>query len=70
MNEWHNEDKGAINKKIITLIVMLAAATSLAILFAFHCSHFNRKGFRSLLNCRAWLLYHHCCIVVALLVHN
>jgi hypothetical protein len=31
MNEWHNESKEEINKKIITLIVMLAAATSLAI---------------------------------------
>ena len=39
MNEWHNEDKGAINKKIITLIVILAAATSLAILFALVAAH-------------------------------
>ena len=39
MNEWHNEDKGSINKKIITLIVMLAAATSLAILFALVAAH-------------------------------
>ena len=39
MNEWHNEDKGAINKKIIILIVMLAAATSLAILFALVAAH-------------------------------
>jgi hypothetical protein len=31
MNEWHNESKEEINKKIITLIVMLVAATSLAI---------------------------------------
>ena len=31
MNEWHNESKEEINKKIITLVVMLAAATSLAI---------------------------------------
>jgi hypothetical protein len=34
MNEWHKESKDEINKKIITLIVMLAVATSLAILFA------------------------------------
>ncbi|CAN1497080.1 hypothetical protein MCEREM21_00402 [Burkholderiaceae bacterium] len=39
MNEWQNEDKGAINKKIITLIVMLATATSLAILFALVAAH-------------------------------
>lgn len=39
MNEWHNEDKGSINKKIITLIVMLAATTSLAILFALVAAH-------------------------------
>ena len=39
MNEWHNEDKGFINKKIITLIVMLAAATCLAILFALVAAH-------------------------------
>ena len=39
MNEWHNEDNGSINKKIITLIVMLAAATSLAILFALVAAH-------------------------------
>jgi hypothetical protein len=39
MNEWQNEDKGAINKKIITLIVMLATATSLAILFALIAAH-------------------------------
>jgi hypothetical protein len=31
MNEWHNGSKEEINKKIITLIVMLVAATSLAI---------------------------------------
>ena len=34
MNEWQNETKEVINKKIITLVVMLAVATSLAILFA------------------------------------
>ena len=34
MNEWHKESKDEINQKIITLIVMLAAATCLAILFA------------------------------------
>lgn len=39
MNEWHNEDKGSINKKIITLVVMLATATSLAILFALVAAH-------------------------------
>jgi hypothetical protein len=39
MNEWQNEEKEVINKKIITLIVMMAAATSLAILFALVAAH-------------------------------
>lgn len=39
MNEWHNEPKEKVNKKIITLIVMLAVATSLAILFALVAAH-------------------------------
>ena len=39
MNEWHNESKEEINKKIITLIVMLGAATSFAILFALVAAH-------------------------------
>jgi hypothetical protein len=39
MNEWHKESKDEINKKIITLIVMLAVATSLAILFALVAAH-------------------------------
>lgn len=39
MNEWHNQPKAEINKKIITLIVMLAAATCLAILFALVAAH-------------------------------
>ena len=39
MNEWQNETKEAINKKIITLVVMLAVATSLAILFALVAAH-------------------------------
>jgi hypothetical protein len=39
MNEWHKEPKEEINKKIITLIVMLAIATSLAILFALSAAH-------------------------------
>jgi hypothetical protein len=39
MNEWHNEPKEEVNKKIITLIVMLAVATSLAILFALVAAH-------------------------------
>ena len=39
MNEWHKESKEEINKKIITLIVMLAVATSLAILFALVAAH-------------------------------
>ena len=39
MNEWHNESKEEINKKIITLVVMLAAATSLAIWFALVAAH-------------------------------
>ncbi len=39
MNEWHTENKEDINKKIITLVVMLAAATCLAILFALAAAH-------------------------------
>ncbi len=39
MNEWHGESKESINKKVITLIVMLAAATCLAILFALSAAH-------------------------------
>ncbi len=39
MNEWHNESKEEINKKIITMIVMLAAATCSAILFALASAH-------------------------------
>jgi len=39
MNEWHKEGKDEINKKIITLVVMLAAATCLAILFALGAAH-------------------------------
>jgi hypothetical protein len=39
MNEWHNESKEEINKKVITLIVMLAVATCLAILFALSAAH-------------------------------
>ncbi len=39
MNEWHKESKDEVNKKIITLIVMLAGATSLAILFALVAAH-------------------------------
>lgn len=39
MNEWQNETKEVINKKIITLVVMLAVATSLAILFALVAAH-------------------------------
>jgi hypothetical protein len=39
MNEWHQEPKEEINKKMITLIVMLAIATSLAILFALAAAH-------------------------------
>ncbi|MBJ7379513.1 MAG: hypothetical protein JHC80_02055 [Polynucleobacter sp.] len=39
MNEWQNQSKAEVNKKIITLIVMLAAATSLAILFALVAAH-------------------------------
>jgi hypothetical protein len=39
VNEWHKESKQEINKKIITLVVMLAAATSLAILFALVAAH-------------------------------
>ena len=39
MNEWHSESKEEINKKIITMIVMLAGATCLAILFALAAAH-------------------------------
>jgi hypothetical protein len=39
MNEWHSESKDVINKKVITLIVMLAVATCLAILFAISAAH-------------------------------
>ena len=39
MNEWHGEEKSAINRKIIVLVVMLAVATSLAILFAITAAH-------------------------------
>jgi hypothetical protein len=39
MNEWQNLPKEEVNKKIITLIVMLAVATSLAILFALVAAH-------------------------------
>lgn len=39
MNEWQNESKEEVNKKIITLIVMLATATSVAILFALVAAH-------------------------------
>lgn len=39
MNEWHNLPKEEINKKMLTLVVMLAAATSLAILFALTAAH-------------------------------
>ena len=39
MNEWHKESKDDINQKIISLIVMLAAATCLAILFALAAAH-------------------------------
>jgi hypothetical protein len=39
MNEWHSESKDIINKKMITLIVMLAVATCLAILFALAAAH-------------------------------
>ncbi|MEI7531020.1 MAG: hypothetical protein WCK52_03725 [Betaproteobacteria bacterium] len=39
MNEWHKDSKEEINKKMITLIVMLAAATCLAILFALAAAH-------------------------------
>ena len=39
MNEWHKESKEEINQKIFTLIVMLAAATCLAILFALAAAH-------------------------------
>ena len=39
MNEWHSESKDIINKKVITLSVMLAVATCLAILFALSAAH-------------------------------
>jgi hypothetical protein len=39
MNEWHNQPKEVINKKVITLIVMFAVATCLAILFAITAAH-------------------------------
>jgi hypothetical protein len=39
MNEWHNEPKEEVNKKMITLISMLAGATCLAILFAITAAH-------------------------------
>jgi len=39
MNEWQNESKDVINKKMITLVVMLAAATSLAIFVALVAAH-------------------------------
>ena len=39
MNEWHSESKDIINKKVITLFVMLAVATCLAILFALSAAH-------------------------------
>ncbi|SNX28126.1 hypothetical protein SAMN06295945_0447 [Polynucleobacter meluiroseus] len=39
MNEWQTHSKAEINKKILTLVVMLAAATSLAILFALVAAH-------------------------------
>ena len=39
MNEWHGESKEVINKKVITLIVMFAVATCLAILFALTAAH-------------------------------
>ena len=39
MNDWQHEPKEVINKKIITLVVMLAIATSLAILFALVAAH-------------------------------
>jgi len=39
MNEWHSESKDEINKKIITMIVMLAIATCLAIFFALAAAH-------------------------------
>ena len=39
MNEWHKESKEEINKRVITLVVMLAVATCLAILFAITAAH-------------------------------
>jgi len=39
MNEWHKESKEVINKRVITLVVMLAGATCLAILFAITAAH-------------------------------
>ncbi len=39
MNEWHNQPKEEINKKMITLVIMLAGATCLAILFAITAAH-------------------------------
>jgi ABC-type phosphate/phosphonate transport system permease subunit len=41
MNEWHNESKDEINKKILTLVVMLALGTCLAILFALAAAHIS-----------------------------
>lgn len=39
MNEWHNQPKEEVNKKMITMISMLAVATCLAILFAITAAH-------------------------------
>ena len=39
MNEWHKESKEEINNRVITLVVMLAGATCLAILFAITAAH-------------------------------
>jgi hypothetical protein len=39
MNEWHKESKEEINKRVITLVVMLAGATCFAILFAITAAH-------------------------------
>ena len=39
MNEWHKESKEESNKRVITLVVMLAGATCLAILFAITAAH-------------------------------
>jgi len=41
MNEWHSEDKDVINKKIITVVIMLALGTCLAILFALAVAHLS-----------------------------